>query len=83
MNIRVNITIPQNLLEKSQELVKNGYFGSFSELVRGGLRKEIGEYENKMLLSDDEKNLFKLIREADRSGLLLSEEEMAKHGLKV
>ncbi|MFC1690885.1 ribbon-helix-helix domain-containing protein [Nanoarchaeota archaeon] len=82
MNTRVNINIPEALFEKSQELVKAGFFSNFSELVREGLRRELVEYEDKFV-SKDEKKLMNLLKTADKEGVLLEEKEMEKHGLKL
>ncbi len=84
MDVRVNIIIPKTLFEQSQQLVEKGIFSNFSELIRDGLRKEVKEYSDKEPgLSDDEKKLFNLLKEADRQGLLLTEAEMKKHGLNL
>jgi len=84
MNIRINVNIPAALFQKMDNLVKNGYFSNLSEIVREGLREEVKRYEyNIPLLSDDEKNLFALLKEAEQSGQLLDEEEMRKHGLSL
>lgn len=84
MDVRVNIIIPKTLFEQSQQLVEKGIFSNFSELIRDGLRKEVKEYSDKELgLSDDEKKLFNLLKEADRQGLLLTEAEMKKYGLNL
>ena len=82
MDTRVNVNVPEALFRKAQGLVEQGYFSNFSELIREGLRKEVKEYETETHgLSEDEKKLFALLKEADRQGLLLDEKEMKKHGL--
>jgi Arc/MetJ-type ribon-helix-helix transcriptional regulator len=82
MATRVNVNIPEALFQQSNVLVEKGYFSNFSELVREGLREEVRKYEEKTrLLSDDERKLFALIKEANEKGLLVDEKEMKKHGL--
>ncbi|MDP7115638.1 MAG: hypothetical protein QF632_04200 [Candidatus Woesearchaeota archaeon] len=84
MNTRINVNIPEALFNKSQELVEQGYFANFSELVREGLRKELADFQMKdAILTEDERKLFLLLQKAESEGLLLSEKEMKKHGLKI
>ena len=83
METRVNVIIPAALFSKSKQLVRKGYFSNFSELVREGLRKEIQQYKEVDIISEDERKLFLLLNKADQEGLLLDEKEMEKHGLKV
>ena len=84
MDTRINVNIPQALFQKAHQLVEEGHFANFSELIRQGLRKEIAEYENlPSRLHEDEKKLFALLKKADQEGLLLDEKEMKKHGLKI
>ena len=82
MDTRVNVNIPEALFKRSQELVEQGYFSNFSELVREGLRKEIQTYDLSGL-SEDERKLFALLKEAKNQGLILDEKEMKKHGLSL
>jgi Arc/MetJ-type ribon-helix-helix transcriptional regulator len=83
MEKRINVIIPHALYKKSLNLIKKGFFSSFSELVRQGLRREVKEYDTTTYLSEDEKNLIMLVKEADKKGMLLAEEEMEKYGLQV
>ncbi len=84
METRVNVIIPSALFSKSKQLVKKGYFSNFSELVREGLRKEIIQYEEQVIiLTEDERKLITLVNQADTQGLLLDEKEMKKHGLRI
>ena len=84
METRVNVNIPKALFQQASELVREGYFSNFSELVREGLRKEVASYKKDVsLLSEDERKLFALIKDADEKGLLLDEKGMRKHGLKL
>ena len=39
----INISIPDKLKEKAEKLVKEGYFSSFSDIVRTSLRSTINE----------------------------------------
>ena len=84
MDTRINVIIPEALFRRSQQLVDKGFFSNFSEIVREGLRNEVKEYEDKLPeLSEEERKLFALLKEADEEGLLVGEKEMKKHGLKV
>lgn len=84
MTARVNINIPVELFRQVNILVEKGYFSNFSEIVREGLREEVRRYQDKLsLLSDDEKKLFALLKEADQRGQLLDEKEMKRHGLSI
>jgi len=39
MNQTINISLPKSLADLSRQQVKNGYYSSFSEVVRDALRK--------------------------------------------
>lgn len=39
--LTINISLPVKLKSKAEELIKNGYFASFSDLVRDSLRRSI------------------------------------------
>ena len=82
METRVNVNIPKVLFQEASQLVKNGQFSSFSEIVREGLRKEVFLYKKESFLDEDERKLFSLLKRADEEGLLISEKEMERHGLK-
>ncbi len=84
MDTRINVNIPQALFQKATQLVEEGHYANFSELIRDGIRKQIAEYQKtSSRLSEDEQKLFALLRKADEDGLLLDEKEMKKHGLRV
>ena len=84
METRINVNIPKALFQEASQLVEEGHFSNFSELVRDGLRKEINFYKKDVSsLNDDERKLFALIKKADEQGLLIDEKEMRKHGLKM
>ncbi|MBN2517342.1 MAG: type II toxin-antitoxin system ParD family antitoxin [Candidatus Altiarchaeota archaeon] len=44
-NSRVNITIPKQMYSSVMRLVNLGYYNSFSEAVRTGLRDEVLKYQ--------------------------------------
>jgi Arc/MetJ-type ribon-helix-helix transcriptional regulator len=37
----INISLPEKLKSQAEDLIKNGYFASFSDLVRDSLRRSI------------------------------------------
>lgn len=83
MHTRVNVNIPEELLKKSENLVKTGMFSNFSELVRQGLREQIRKYESNFLpMSDEEKRLMALLKKLEENGQFIGEEEAQKHGIK-
>jgi Arc/MetJ-type ribon-helix-helix transcriptional regulator len=82
MNTRVNVNIPEALFNKSQALVEKGFFSNFSELVRDGIREKVKEYDN-IIVNENEKKLFTMLKKANEKGELLTEDEMKKHGLKL
>jgi len=78
---RINVMVPNKLLDESQKLIEKGVFSNFSELIRQGIREELMKYKEE--ISGDEKKLFDLLKKADEQGKLLDEKEMARHGLKI
>jgi len=55
-NARVNIVLPKHMYASVNKLVDMGYYKSFSEAVRTGLRDEMLKYEVPMAsLSDSER----------------------------
>ena len=50
---KVNITLPEQLFERSKDLVEKGLYSNFSDLVRSSLRKELKE-EHHYLKGPDE-----------------------------
>jgi len=84
MPIRVNVNLPEALFKRSLQLVKQGHFSNFSEVVRNSLRKEIAEYKEPIFaMNEDERRLLAMLSDADKRGQLLDEKEMRKHGLKI
>lgn len=83
MQTRINIMMPDALLRRSHELIEDGFFSNFSEMVRECLRKEIREYEQARSLSAEERKLFVLLKKAHIKGKLLTEEQMKQHGLDI
>lgn len=83
-NVRVNVLLPEKLLQESKNLVKKGYFSNFSEIVREGLRKEIINYKIGFgEMTEKDKQLLEWIRQEEAAGNILSEKDMIKHGLKL
>ena len=39
----INISLPENLKDKAQELVDKGFYSSFSDLVRDSIRQAIAK----------------------------------------
>lgn len=48
----INISLPSRLKSQATELIEKGYFASFSDLVRTGLRKVIKDNEYDLLARD-------------------------------
>jgi len=40
---KITISIPENLYQEGMDLIKNGLFSNFSDLVRSGIREEFKE----------------------------------------
>lgn len=81
---RINIMIPDKLLQETQDLVDKGYFNNFSELVRESLRMELMKYrESFNEMTEDDKALMALAKKAHAKGNLLGEKEAKKHGLEL
>lgn len=55
MNI-INISLPKKLREQANELVKAGYYASFSDLTRTAVRRLISENELDLLLEETKKD---------------------------
>jgi len=83
MATRINVMIPDALLKRAHNLIEEGFFSNFSEMVREGIRKEIKEYERTMQMSEEERRLFAFLRKAQKNGKLLTEEQMKQYGLDV
>jgi len=83
-NIRVNVLLPEKLLQESKNLVEKGYFSNFSEIVRESLRREIINYKIGLgEMTEKDKQLLEWVRQEEAAGNILSEKDMAKHGLRV
>ncbi|MBD3262069.1 MAG: hypothetical protein GF334_10470 [Candidatus Altiarchaeales archaeon] len=83
-NVRVNVLLPERLLEESKSLVEKGYFSNFSEVVRDSLRREILNYKIGFGdMTEKDKQLLEWVQSEKTAGNILSEKDMAKHGLKV
>lgn len=83
-NVRVNVLLPERLLKESKNLVDKGYFSNFSEVVRDSLRREIINYKSGLgEMTEKDKQLLDWARQEEAAGNILSEKDMAKHGLKV
>ncbi|MFH1834784.1 MAG: ribbon-helix-helix domain-containing protein [Methanobacteriota archaeon] len=81
---RINVLVPQKLLNESRKLVGKGYFSNFSELVRDGIRKEIRDYNSGLTgLTEKDRELLAWAKQAKRSGDIFSGEDMEEHGLKL
>ena len=83
-NVRVNVLLPEKLLQESKNLVEKGYFSNFSEIVRESLRREIINYKIGLgEMTEKDKRLLEWARQEKAAGNILSEKDMAKHGLRV
>jgi len=83
-NVRVNVLLPEKLLQESKNLVEKGYFSNFSEIVRESLRREIINYKIGLgEMTEKDKQLLEWVRQEEAAGNILSEKDMAKHGLRV
>ncbi|MBD3417251.1 MAG: hypothetical protein GF416_08980 [Candidatus Altiarchaeales archaeon] len=83
-SVRVNVLLPEKLLRESKSLVEKGYFSNFSEIVRESLRREIINYKIGLgELTEKDLELLEWVRHEKAAGNILSEKDMAKHGLKV
>tara|TARA_Y100000310_G_C20538438_1_gene742035 strand:+ start:416 stop:703 length:288 start_codon:yes stop_codon:yes gene_type:complete len=40
---KITISLPENLYQEGMDLIKNGLFSNFSDLVRSGIREEFKE----------------------------------------
>ncbi|MFA6519056.1 MAG: ribbon-helix-helix domain-containing protein [Candidatus Shapirobacteria bacterium] len=50
MNTTINISLPSQLKAQADELVKHGFYASFSDLVRTALRREIERHKDEIAL---------------------------------
>jgi len=83
-NVRVNVLLPEKLLQESKNLVEKGYFSNFSEIVRESLRRELLNYRIGLgEMTEKDRQLLEWVRQEEAAGNILSEKDMAKHGLRV
>ena len=78
MAARVNLMIPDTLLKRAHNLIDDGFFSNFSEIIREGIRKEIRDYEKTVQMSDEERKLFEFLKKEHKKGRLYTEEDMDK-----
>jgi Arc/MetJ-type ribon-helix-helix transcriptional regulator len=57
--VTINISLPDKLKNQAQRLVEEGYYVSFSDLVRDSLRKVIDKNEYDLLADNAEYELKK------------------------
>jgi Arc/MetJ-type ribon-helix-helix transcriptional regulator len=55
----INISLPTQLKNKANQLVKDGFYVSFSDLVRSALRETIAQNKYEIILEETEKDLKK------------------------
>jgi Arc/MetJ-type ribon-helix-helix transcriptional regulator len=83
-NVRVNVLLPEKLLQESKSLVEKGYFSNFSEIVRESLRRELLTYRIGLgEMTEKDRKLLEWVQTEKTAGNILSEKDMAKHGLKL
>ncbi len=51
----INVSVPKKLKENAEKLVEGGYYSSFSDVVRAGLRDILQEHYYSEMLSDAKK----------------------------
>jgi len=87
---KITISLPTNLYNESMNLVKNGLFSNFSDLVRTGIREELKElrqliqdfderfiYNDKKLISGVKQSMKEA--SAGKGKVLKSDKEMDKY----
>lgn len=83
-NVRVNVLLPEKLLQESKSLVEKGYFSNFSEFVRESLRRELLSYRIGLgEMTEKDRQLLDWVQKEKASGKILSGRDMKKHSLKV
>jgi Arc/MetJ-type ribon-helix-helix transcriptional regulator len=72
--LKVNISFPAGMYKQAKALVDNGSYGSFSEMVRSGIRNEID------MQSQIDSDFAESIKKAEASGFkeFKTGEEMLK-----
>ena len=61
--LKINVSLPVKMYEESKVLIQKGLYGSFSEIVRAGIRSEMD------LQREINPDFVKSIKAAERSGL--------------
>jgi len=87
---KITISLPTNLYNESMNLVKNGLFSNFTDLVRTGIREELKElrqliqdfderfiYNDKKLISGVKQSMKEA--SAGKGKVLKSDKEMDKY----
>ncbi len=87
---KITISLPTNLYNESMNLVKNGLFSNFTDLVRTGIREELKElrqliqdfderfiYNDKKLISGVKQSMKEA--SAGKGKILKSDKEMDKY----
>ncbi len=82
MSVRVNLMMPSELYRESKELVEKGHYSNYSELVRQAVRTEVAN-RREIEFNENDLRLLALIKKAEKDGRLLTEEDMAKRGLRL
>jgi len=59
MNTTINISLPTQLKEQAQDLIDNGHFSSFSDLVRTALRNLVTSHKDYDKMADEAWNEYK------------------------
>lgn len=73
-NVRVNVLLPEKLLQESKNLVEKGYFSNFSEIIRESLRREILNYKIGFgELTEKDKQLLEWVQAEKTAGNILTE----------
>jgi len=67
----INISIPVKLKNKAELLIKNGYYVSFSDLIRDSLRRLVERNKYDLWVSEAKKDL-----EADKAVVLKSPKDI-------
>ena len=91
---KITISLPTNLYNESMNLVKNGLFSNFTDLVRTGIREELKElrqliqdfderfiYNDKKLISGVKQSMKEA--SAGKGKVLKSDKEMDKYFKKL
>lgn len=83
-NVRVNVLLPEKLLKETKNLVEKGYFSNFSEIVRESLRRQLLSYKIGLgEMTEKDRRMLEWAMQEKAAGNILSEKDMARHGLKL